>query len=299
MMRYLLSLLLLIVPCCSDAQGYLSPQYLNYINQYKSIAIEQMKKHGIPASITLAQGLLESRAGQSDLATKGNNHFGIKCHEWTGATVYHDDDERHECFRAYRSARESYEVHSMFLVKKQRYRRLFDLKPTDYKGWARGLKACGYATNPRYAEQLISIIERYQLHQYDSQSSRHHTQGFSLPQPADEHRIYIYNKNLYVIARDGDTWLSLSKELGIGKRKLARYNERNHKEPLHQGDIIYLKHKRTKADKAFKHRPHTVVAGESLYDIAQKYGITLRALYKKNQLTPDSNISVGQQLRVY
>ena len=141
--------------------------YQNYINQYKDLAIEQMLKYRIPASITLAQGLFESGAGQSELARKGNNHFGIKCHGWQGRAVYHDDDAKHECFRAYNSPGESFEDHSKFLSRQQRYSRLFNLKITDYKGWARQLKACGYATDPAYADKLIKIIETYGLQAYD------------------------------------------------------------------------------------------------------------------------------------
>lgn len=297
MKRISLFLLILTAHLAAFAQGGLSKQYLQYIDEYKDIAIEQMHRHHIPASITLAQGLLESRAGQSDLATKGNNHFGIKCHDWTGPSVYHDDDERQECFRAYRSARESYEDHSMFLVQKARYRSLFSLKETDYRAWAHGLKACGYATNPRYAEQLISIIERYELYQYDGKHARKSHEP-TVVQSSD-HPVHINNKNLYVVARQGDTWQSLAQELGFSKRKLARYNERSHKDVLQSGDIVYLKYKRSKADKQFKNQPHVVKAGESLYDIAQKYGITLNALYKKNHFTPETQIHVGDQIRVY
>lgn len=138
--------------------------YQTYIDLYKDLAIEEMVRHKIPASITLAQGLLESAAGRSELARKGNNHFGIKCHGWTGRRVYYDDDERNECFRAYDNVSQSFEDHSMFLSKQNRYSRLFRLSMTDYKGWARGLKACGYATNPRYADKLIEIIELYELY---------------------------------------------------------------------------------------------------------------------------------------
>ena len=137
--------------------------YQQYFNQYKDVAIEQMQRYNIPASITLAQGVFESGAGRSELAVRGNNHFGIKCNGWTGRKTYHDDDEDNECFRAYDSAYESYEDHSRFLVNSPRYRQLFSLKKTDYKGWAKGLKAAGYATNPQYANKLIEIIQLYKL----------------------------------------------------------------------------------------------------------------------------------------
>ena len=163
-----LALLLCTLP--SGAQMKWNQTYQTYINQYKDLAIEQMLKYRIPASITLAQGLFESAAGRSSLVRQGNNHFGIKCHtSWTGPTQYHDDDARGECFRVYSDARESYEDHSRFLARQQRYARLFSLNSNDYKGWARGLKQCGYATNPQYANKLIQIIELYKLHDYDKE----------------------------------------------------------------------------------------------------------------------------------
>lgn len=275
--------------------------YQSYIRKYKDIAIEQMLRHDIPASITLAQGLLESGAGRSSLATQGNNHFGIKCHDWTGPSMRRDDDERNECFRVYRNARESYEDHSLFL-KRKRYSNLFSLKRTDYKGWARGLKACGYATNPRYASHLIDIIETYGLDKYDKARTFDKfiaTHEGTLIEGFSAHTIDYRNKNYYVVARRGDTFASIGKEFDVGARKLARYNERGRKEVLQDGDIVYLKKKRTKADKAYKRKPHIVVAGESLYSISQKYGIRLKCLYKKNKLSPDYVPRVGDVLKVY
>ena len=163
-------LFLIVVFTCLAAQAQTrNKQYESYIKQYRKLAVEEMKKYRIPASITLAQGLLESGAGQSVLARKSNNHFGIKCGgDWTGKTVSHDDDARGECFRAYKHPKQSYEDHSKFLAGRPRYASLFRLKITDYKGWAKGLKKAGYATNPRYAEQLIDIIELYDLDKYDT-----------------------------------------------------------------------------------------------------------------------------------
>lgn len=144
-----------------------SSVYLEYIDKYKSIAIEHQKKYGIPASITLAQGLLESNAGNSRLASKANNHFGIKCgNDWRGRKIRHNDDKKRECFRRYKRAKDSYEDHAKFLMRK-RYAPLFKLDITDYKGWARTLKSCGYATDPKYPEKLINIIEKYKLYKYD------------------------------------------------------------------------------------------------------------------------------------
>ena len=296
---FLALLLTLVIGLQASAQTRL---YQQYIERYRDIAIEQMLKWKVPASITLAQGLLESAAGQSSLATNGNNHFGIKCHGWTGRTIYRDDDRRNECFRAYGSAYESFEDHSRFLATGQRYKVLFSLKTTDYKGWARGLKAAGYATNPRYAQSLIDIIENYNLSQYDRAKSYDsfivgHARDTSSPgHPL--HPIYIFNKNYYLYARQGDTFSSLADEIGISRRRLARYNERDKHDRLEPGEIIWLKKKQKKAPKEYKKVPHVVQAGESMYSIAQKYGIRLESLYKLNHLSPEYNIQVGDLLKL-
>ena len=286
----------------STAQVRWNQQYQQYIDQYKDIAIEQMQRYKIPASITLAQGLFESGAGKSELAVKGNNHFGIKCNGWDGRKVYHDDDARNECFRAYSSAYESYEDHSRFLANGRRYASLFQLKTTDYKGWAKGLKAAGYATNPQYAQKLIDIIQLYKLYEYDTakgydkfmaqHTKDHTTNGAAL------HPIKIFNKNYYLIARKGDTFKSIGDEVGISYKKIAKYNERDKHDPLTEGEIIWLKKKQTKAPKDYKGRLHYVRQGESMYSIAQKYGIRLKNLYKMNKLSPDYDIRVGDGLRL-
>ena len=304
-MRKICIFLYALLLCLSSyGQARRNTLYQQYINQYKDLAIQQMLRYRIPASITLAQGLLESGAGRSDLAIKGNNHFGIKCHDWTGATTYHDDDLRQECFRAYNTVLESYEDHSRFLSTKPRYRKLFSLSQTDYRGWAHGLKAAGYATNPQYAYKLINIIELYGLDQYDRAKTydryiaRHSGTERITPDNPTLHPIYYFNKNYYIYAREGETFKILSKEIGISARKLAKYNERDKRETLHKGDIIYLKKKQKRAPKEFKHRPHVVKAGDSMYLIAQKYGMRLESLYKKNGLGPDYQIRVGDTLRV-
>lgn len=301
----LLTLVVLILSVTHvSAQIKWNSAYQAYIDQYKDLAIEQMLKYNIPASITLSQGLLESGAGRSWLTKSSNNHFGIKCHGWTGRRVFHDDDERGECFRAYDNPRQSFEDHSRFLATQSRYAQLFNYSRTDYKSWARGLKQCGYATNPQYASKLIQIIELYNLNQYDKAKKfdqfmvKHSTEDGVAPD-GNFHVIKAYNKNYYVIARKGDSFQSLSKELCIGKRKLAKYNERSYKEELAAGDVIYLKKKRKKATKEYKNRPHIVQIGESMYLISQKYGIRLSSLYKKNHLSPDYQIKVGDKLRVY
>ncbi len=278
-------------------------RFQNYIDQYKDLAIAEMLKYNIPASITLAQGLLESNAGRSELSLKGNNHFGIKCHEWLGATTYHDDDEKQECFRAYDDVYQSYEDHSKFLNHHQRYKSLFQLKRTDYVGWAKGLKKCGYATNPTYATKLINIIELYKLHQYDKADKydRFMVKRSEVKEVIPNnglHRIHLYNKNYYVIVREGDSFKTLAKETGISYKKIAKYNERNKNDNLAVGEIIYLKKKQNKADKVYKHRLHRVKAGESMYSIAQYYGIRIKALYKMNHIRPSYGIKVGDELKV-
>ena len=301
MRKGLLSLLLLIAVSAS-AQMKWNARYQQYVDQYKDIAIEQMKRWKIPASITLAQGILESGAGQSDLVRRSNNHFGIKCHGWTGRTVRKDDDERNECFRAYDSAFDSYEDHSRFLASGQRYRSLFSLKITDYKGWAYGLKAAGYATNPQYATRLIELIQLYKLYNYDTakgydkfmteRTKDHRVNGQSL------HPIKIYNKNYYLYARRGDTFRSIGKEINISYKKIAKYNERDRDDQLVDGEIIWLKKKQKRAPKEYKGRLHYVRQGESMYSIAQKYGIRLESLYKMNNLSPDYDIRVGDGLKL-
>lgn len=294
--------ILLCLPLASAAQMKWNSAYQDYIERYKDLAVEQMHKHHIPASITLAQGLLESGAGRSTLAINGNNHFGIKCHEWSGPRMYKDDDRRNDCFRVYDNARQSFEDHSKFLLR-PRYNSLFSLRLTDYRGWARGLKECGYATNPRYAESLINIIELYDLQQYDNAKKydkfiAEHS-GANVSNPSISHRIYYNNKNYYLIARRGDTFRSLSEEVGVSSKKLAKYNELNEGYVLDDGDIVYMEKKRTRADKKFKNRPHVVRAGESMYTIAQKYGIRLKNLYKKNHHTKYYEIREGDLLTVY
>ena len=287
----LIGLLVLFVSLPLSAQMKWNQQYQQYFDQYKDLAIEQMRRYRIPASITLAQGVLESGAGKSRLATHGNNHFGIKCHGWTGRKVYHDDDEANECFRAYKDVYESYEDHSKFLTTSPRYRSRFLLKQTDYKGWAYGLKACGYATNPRYATLLIDIIQLYKLHEFDN------GKGASSGQRSS-YQIYEFNQNYYVLAKAGDTYRNIGEEVGVSYKKLAKYNENERDTRLEEGDFVWLQKKRRNAPKEYKNRLHTVVAGESMYTISQRYGIRLKYLYKMNNLSPDYQIKVGDVLRV-
>jgi LysM repeat protein len=290
------------------AQIKWNAEYQAYVDQYKDIAIEEMAQYRIPASITLAQGLLESAAGKSYLSRCGNNHFGIKSNGWQGRTIRHDDDKKQEKFRAYDSVRESYQDHSKFLANRERYQRLFSLKITDYKGWAHGLKECGYATNPKYAQRLIGLIETYKLYEYDRMVPQKKKETVVKVEKENNvstratfalHEMRAFNQNYYVYARRGDSFQSLSKEFGVSASNLAKYNERDANEALHEGDVIYLKKKQKKADKRFKHHVHVVKAGESMYTIAQTYGMRLASLYKINHLDADAQIQVGDQLKVY
>jgi LysM repeat protein len=285
--RILLTIFSIAIATSSWAQN---SDYVAYINQYKDIAIEQMRKYRIPASITLAQGLLESGAGKSELARKSNNHFGIKCHSWDGKRTYHDDDEKGECFRVYKNVRDSYEDHSIFLATGSRYAFLFKFSETDYVNWARGLKRAGYATSPTYADKLIEIIERYDLDRFDrAQGSKSRYLG--------PHKPYIANDIVYVVARQGDTLLSIAEEFGISKRKLICYNDLYRGYVPVKGDIIYLARKHRKAQKP--HKQHVVGDGESMHMISQKYAVRLNRLYQMNDATPDTYAPmVGDVIRL-
>lgn len=274
MRRLLLTFFAVVVALMASAQNQ---QYVKYINEHKSLAIDQMKKYHIPASITLAQALLESGAGQSELARKSNNHFGIKCHDWAGRKVYHDDDQRDDCFRVYKSVRDSYEDHSIFLSSHQRYAGLFRLKATDYVGWARGLKTAGYATSPTYADRLINIIESYSLDRYDADDWKYAPTYY----PESPHTPHLANGLVYIIARQGDTMQGIADEFKIPRSKLIRYNDLYKTYVPQKGDIIYLHRKNARAQKGYA--LHIVKDGESMYLISQMYGIRLARLYKLNK----------------
>lgn len=300
MKRYIFAVFLLFITLIpADAQSIKwNKSYSDYFSTWGEVAVQQMVQYRIPASITLAQGVLESGAGKSELARKANNHFGIKCNGWTGRKSYHDDDERGECFRAYDNAYQSYVDHSVFLTNSPRYRRLFDLKRTDYKGWAKGLKACGYATSPTYATRLIEIIETYGLHRYDVGKGFDKQRIEQMHQSADQRQVFTFNSNYYVRARRGDTFRRIADDVDVSYRRLAKFNERDKNDTLEEGEIIWLKKKRRKAPKEFKNRPHRVEPGESMYIISQRYGIRLKNLYKMNGLSPDYVIQTGDLLRV-
>ena len=266
--------------------------YQQYIDQYKSLAIDQMHRYRIPASITLAQALLESNAGRSALTLKSNNHFGIKVGgDWTGPYVLAHDDAPNEKFRKYNSARESYEDHSRFLSMRSRYSSLFTLEPTDYRGWAYGLKAAGYATNPRYGDLLINVVERYELMQFD-RKHKHRTKQEDRAF-ASGRELYLCNDRVYVIARRGDTYESIGRDLDMPAGKLRKYNEVGDDYVLQEGDIVYLKKKQKHVAKALRYTFHKVQPGESMYSISQRYCIRLERLYKYNYLSPDYAAQVG------
>lgn len=278
----------------------------NYIYRYSDMAVDQMQRYGIPASITLAQGIYETRAGQSRLAREAHNHFGIKVSSgWKGKYIVMADDRPDDRFRAYRTDDESYEDHSLFLRNNPRYSSLFQLAITDYKGWARGLKRCGYATNPSYSQTLIDIIERYNLTQFDSRTSgRYHARTTNaadqqaVNQFFADHIVYKNNGVYMLIANVGDTWELIARETGVKPWKLLKYNDLPADYMLRTGDVVYLQKKKRKADKEFRHKPHTVQPGESMYSISQRYGIRLQRLYKMNDLPADYEPQIGDILRV-
>lgn len=270
--------------------------YERYILTYYPIAVEQMVRHNIPASITLAQGLLESGAGNSKLSRSSNNHFGIKADKsWKGKRTSSMDNGKLCYFRKYNSVRDSYEDHSMFLVNRQRYASLFKLKKSDYKGWAKGLKKAGYAEDPAYPTKLISLIERYGLQRYDEYTmkdvKRADGVAFETYETGGRRTIYKSNGLLYVFGNTGDTFKSLGKEVGVSRRKLIKYNDLYKDYNIKAGDILYLEKKHNKASK--EHTVHTVKAGESMHSISQKYGIKLDKLYKRNRQYSERGIKIG------
>lgn len=283
--------LLLTLPLNAEKKN----PYQEYIDRYWEMAVDQQSAHGIPASITLAQGLLESRAGQSSLATLGNNHFGIKCHsEWKGDTLLRNDDAANECFRSYPSAAESFDDHSRFLLRK-RYAPLFKNEVTDYAAWAHGLKACGYATDPNYASRLITIIERYALYLYDTEAGRRAEEdaGFIHEILRATHPVRKSRGLHYVIASPGDTYASIAKELGIDRKKLMRYNDTEHDSEIKPWEEVYLEEKRDTAPDGIDSA--TIGDDESIHSIAQRFGMKTGAI---KALNPKAKDHPGTRLRL-
>jgi uncharacterized FlgJ-related protein len=265
-----------------------------YVETWRATAVQQMVQYKIPASITMAQAILESANGNSELARKGNNHFGIKCHDWEGQTIYFDDDQKGECFRVYNSVDESYVDHSEFLKKKQRYSNLFVLEMTDYKGWAKGLKEAGYATNPKYPELLTGIIEELKLYELDVLGSPNNEKAPDLTVSAGntvdlKHSVMTHvNRVKYVVVRKGDTFYRISKEFGLGLWQLYKYNDfGQRKDVLVEGDIVYIQPKRNKSRNIGSVK---LTKEMSLRELSQVEAIKLESLIKLN------NISSGDKV---
>ncbi len=312
---------LILVNIVSNAQ--LSRK--DYIKKYYKIAVREMYETGIPASITLAQGMLESNNGNSMLAVKANNHFGIKCHSsWKGKKVYKDDDKRHECFRKYKTAEESYIDHSKFLVNQKRYQFLFSLKPGDYKGWAKGLKKAGYATNSKYPALLIKLVEDNKLYKYDKMDYKDFEKEYKeekqeelvaeqeetqegdeyiikkRPKPVEDYKIQLgyeiktINRVKYITAKQGDTFKKLAKKIGKITWELPKYNELPKNAKLKSGQVIYIQPKRNKA--AFGNNYHIVGNGESIYTISQMYAVKTESIKKINGFSSNYKVKVGEKV---
>ena len=260
-----------------------------YIEQYSKDAITQMHKHKIPASITMAQGILESSNGNSRLAVKGNNHFGIKCHNWDGKKIYEDDDKKNECFRKYDNVLASFEDHSLFLKKYNRYAFLFDLKITDYKSWAKGLKTAGYATNKKYADLLIKLIEENQLYELDKVEEAQSIVAES------SRNVYLHpNRIKYVISKEGETLLEIAKEFDMRLWQLYKYNDIENMYELTKGEKIFIQPKKNKG----KVESHVVEDGESMRSISQFYGVKLKKLKRRNKHLSGFEIKSGFKIKL-
>src|SRR5574344_298689 len=290
--------LMVITLMASTLFAQVDANYQAYIEQYKDLAITEQERHAIPASITMAQALLESSAGVSRLATIGNNHFGIKCgKDWTGDVMHHDDDQLGECFRKYKKPIESFEDHSLFL-KRQRYAFLFQYDITDYKAWANGLSRAGYATDPTYPEKLIKIIETYDLAKLDTKAKA--------VEPAEDTPNYEQLWGYIEIENNGvrcvrvitkDKLSNVAKAFKMSEKKLLYYNDlMANMDILEAGDYVYLWFKKNRADSRFEE--HTVEAGESMHSISQLYGIKLKKLYKLNDLEYGTPAEVGKVLQL-
>jgi len=306
MIKRLLTFVLLLYPAAIFSQFTSG----DYIEKYNEMAVKEMKRSGVPASITLSQGMLESGNGNSYLAKDGNNHFGIKCHKWEGEKIYADDDAKGECFRKYSSVEDSYKDHSDFLRQNSRYHFLFDLKITDYKGWAKGLKQAGYATSPTYAESLINLIEKYNLDDYDSgkakpiddgkthrkpnQDINNITDDFSINPYADE--VFTNNNVEYVIVKDSMPLTQLSEQMDLMNWQLAKYNDLDKDSYVLKGEHIYIKPKRNKAEK--KYETHRVESGETLRDISQTYAVKIDKICKYNAIEPGMEPQPGTVLNL-
>jgi hypothetical protein len=273
-----------------------------YIERYKNIAMQEMKRSGIPASITLAQGLIESGNGNSSLAVKANNHFGIKCHNWDKDKFYQDDDRKNECFRKYDCAEDSYRDHTDFLMNTSRYRFLFSYSSSDYKSWAHGLQKAGYATSRSYARDLIRTIEENQLYIFDT-CTVDQSKTYKNITPAVEEsyqvtianrKIYERNRIKYIVVKEGDNLASLTKELDLFSWQLKKYNDLPDGYEPKPGEILYIQPKRWSAEKGNDF--YIAKKGDTMHYISQLYGIKLNKLYIKNRMQPGTEPEEGQKI---
>jgi len=277
-----------------------------YIDLWKDVAQGNMQEYKIPASIILAQGILESSFGNSDLAQKANNHFGIKCHStWTGDKFFKDDDAKNECFRSYKHALESYRDHAIFLTSGKRYSELFTFEITDYKAWAYGLKKAGYATHPQYAEKLIRVVEENELYRFDSYTSiasnvRPQKPQTSAPEATEIAHVKrsTVNRVQCVVVEEGQTLYRISKATGVSLRQLYKYNDfSDNQEVVSKGEFIYLQPKRNKSSdkKTYVVTNNTT----TLRQVAQLEGIKLSALMRKNGIeNPDTPLKINSKIKL-
>ncbi len=302
-MKHTLIVLFFLLASSSFAQKITREEY---IRRYQLLAIEEMNRSGIPASITMAQGCLESGNGNSELSVLSNNHFGIKCKTgWRGPKVYYDDDRRNECFRKYTSVEESYIDHTNFLMDNPRYAELFKLEHTDYKAWARGLKKAGYATAHDYDKRLIKIIEENKLHRLDLKMTFNELPAFEQKSVSNgnisnkltinayhPHEVMKVNRVKAVAVREGDTFEMIAQELGLNDWEIYKYNDRKPGYRPIPNEIVYIQPKKNKTPRGLE--THRVEEGESMHYISQIYGIKLSALYKRNNMTLGQTPAVGQ-----
>jgi len=305
MIKYILPVIALLLFTTGFAQQRQFSKE-EYIQKYYPLAISEMERSGIPASITLAQGCWESQNGNSILATEGNNHFGIKCKsEWKGKKIYHDDDAKGECFRKYAHAEASYIDHSNFLMAGSRYSFLFQLDPKDYAGWARGLKQAGYATDPGYAERLIKIIEDFKLYVYDEYGDNRQLalikQDPEKPRQVKSsiakttnisRKIELRNGLRSIVVGEGDTYESLTKRFKLKDWQLYTYNDFAKSRQPRPNEILYIQAKYKKASK--QHKQHVTENGDTMHYIAQRYGLKLKPLLRRNRMDEGQEPAVGQ-----
>ncbi|MES2514195.1 MAG: glucosaminidase domain-containing protein [Bacteroidota bacterium] len=293
-MKFKLIYLFSIIVIVTQAQTKMSPE--DYINAFKDDAIKEMYLHRVPACITLAQGMLESGNGNSALCRNANNHFGIKCHkEWGGETYIMDDDSAGECFRKYENVLDSYSDHSLFLFSRSRYAPLFELALDDYKGWCYGLKKAGYATDPRYPQRLIELIERYKLQDLNTiENSPKQILTAQNPIKSDLalRDVYRFNHIKFVIAKDNDSFYKIANDFNIELEDILEFNDLKKTDKLNYGQKIYIEKKRRRALEPY----HVVQKNESLKSISQLHGIRLSSLCKKNRLKPDDKLKIGDVL---